>query len=223
MIRHKSDHRFYFLNKTAQPSTWDAPAPRTVLRQLLAPGSCLIAPETPDGMLARMVALAGFDVAYVGMRGTALNRIGSADADLLTATELIDNAARCIRTSGLPTLVDAGAGFGNAMNVRRTVEDLERAGAAGILLRDHADVPAYRQVARPLAPEEMAAKLRAACDARRDSGLLVVAGLSPHAPDGAERLSRYQDAGADLIHVGVIRDRAQAEALVGGIAGQPLV
>ncbi|RYY67756.1 MAG: carboxyvinyl-carboxyphosphonate phosphorylmutase, partial [Comamonadaceae bacterium] len=192
------------------------------MRALLATGACVVAPETPDGLLARMVAQAGFDVAYVGLQGTALNRIGSADASLLTATEAVDNAARCIGVSGLPTVVDTGSGFGNAMNVRRTVDELERAGAAAVLLRDDADVAGYRQAAAPVPPGEMAAKLKAACDARRDAGLLVVAGITCGAPDLAARVAACRDAGADLIHVGTVASGAQAAGMARALAGHTL-
>lgn len=194
------------------------------LRERLAGDGCVLAPETPDGLMARMVALAGFDAAFVGLAGTALNRIGQPDAGLLTATELVDNAARCIAASGLPTVVDAGTGFGNPVNVLRTVAALERAGAAGVLLGDAEEPRRHRTSTRAIAPADMQAKLRAACDARGAGALLLVAGLegaadNPSLAAVADRARRYRDASADLIHVGAVHSRARAQALAEALPG----
>jgi 2-methylisocitrate lyase-like PEP mutase family enzyme len=204
-----------------------APSAPARLRALLVAGTCRIAPETQDGLVARMVALAGLELAFVGLTGTALNRIGSPDAGLLTATELVDNAARCVGASALPTVVDAGCGFGNPINVRRTVAELQRAGVAGVLLGDGAEPRAHRQAAGAIAPAEMAAKLRAAADARDGSPLVLVAGMAgvqEGTPSAAlaDRAARYREAGADLIHLGLVRDPASAAALAQELSGIPL-
>ncbi|MES2999229.1 MAG: isocitrate lyase/phosphoenolpyruvate mutase family protein [Pseudomonadota bacterium] len=197
------------------------------LRALLAVGACKIAPDTPDGLMGKMVALAGFEIAFVGLMGSALNRIGSPDAGLLTATELVDNATRCISASGLATIVDVGSGFGNPVNVLRTVSELVRAGAAGVLLNDGEDPRAHRNATAAISPADMAAKLKAACDARDESQLVVVAGISGAAEatsisSVATRAKRYREAGADLIHLGTLRATARAAALAKELAGIPL-
>lgn len=199
----------------------------TRLRTLLAAGQCRVAPETPDGLLAKMVALAGFEVAFVGLLGSTLNRIGSPDPGLLTATELVDTAARSIGVSGLATVVDAGSGFGNPINVRRTVTELQRCGAAGVLLRDTEDPRTHRTATGAISPADMAAKLKAACDVRVGADLVLVAGIegAPQASslaNVASRAARYRDAGADLIHVGLLRSRARAAALARKLDGFPL-
>jgi 2-methylisocitrate lyase-like PEP mutase family enzyme len=196
------------------------------LRRLLADGQCRVAPETPDGLMGRLVALAGFEVAFISLMGTTLNRIGSPDAGLLTATELVDNATRCIGASALPTVVDAGSGFGNPINVRRTVAELQRAGAASVLLRDVQDPPAHRNATATIAPADMAAKLKAACDVR-STNLVIVAGIEGAAQSAApgsvaSRAAGYVEAGADVIHVGKLRSRASATALARAIGGPPL-
>lgn len=193
-------------------------APAARLRALLALGACQLAPETPDGLMARMVGQAGFALGFVGLAGSALNRIGSPDPGLLTATELVDNAARAIGAGGLPTLVDAGSGFGNPINVRRTVAELVRAGAAGVLLSDAQDPPAHRGALAAVAPAEMVVKLQAACDVRGSSGCVLIAAVGGAAiagtlDDVVNRAARYREAGADLIHVGMLRSQARAEAL----------
>jgi 2-methylisocitrate lyase-like PEP mutase family enzyme len=172
-----------------------------------------------------MAALAGFEVAYVSRMGTTLNRIGSPDADLLTASELVDNAARCIGASGLPTVVDAGWGFGNPINVRRTVEELRAAGAAGVLLRDTQDSPTGGNASAPISPAEMAAKLTAARDVRGAS-LVVIAAVDPRQAssldDLAARVRRYRESGADLIHVGKLHKPADIAPLARALGGGPL-
>jgi 2-methylisocitrate lyase-like PEP mutase family enzyme len=196
------------------------------LTRLLIAGHCVLAPETPDGLMARMVALAGFEVAFIGMLGTTLNRIGRPDAGLLTATELVDNAARCIGASGLATVVDAGAGFGNPINVRRTVAELQTAGSAGVLLRDAQTPLAHRSATDSVSIADMAVKIRAACDVRVDPAFVVLAGIEGVQGSSLEhiagRAARYRDAGADLIHVGPLRSHAQAEALARQLKGIPL-
>lgn len=224
MISSLQNHRSIVQNSTNGPRTGCSPA---ALRPRLAAGSCQVAPETPDGLLGRMVALAGFEVAFVGLMGSALNRIGSPDAGLLTATELVDNATRCIAASGLSTVVDAGSGFGNPINVRRTVTELQRAGAAGVLISDAEDPRVHRTSARAIPAADMVAKIRAACDAREGSQLVLIAAVTGAADSlspaqVAERATRYRDAGADLIHLGILRDAARARSLAQDLAGIPL-
>lgn len=197
------------------------------LRDLLADGAYRAVPETPDGLMGRMVARAGFELAFVGLMGTALNRIGSPDAGLLTATELVDNAARCISASGLATVVDAGSGFGNPINVLRTVSELVRAGAAGVMLCDAEDARRHRGATVAIPCADMAAKLAAARDARDQSRLVIVAAISDAATDApiaavANRAARYREAGSDMVHLGMLRDPARAAALAKGLAGIPL-
>lgn len=196
------------------------------LRAQITPGRCLVVPETPDGLVSRMVARAGFEAAFVGLMGSALNRIGLPDAGLLTASELVDNAARCIAAGGLPTVVDAGTGFGNPVNVSRTVAELVRSGCAGVLLRDGEDPARHRGAVQSITPAEMVAKLRAARDAQGESDLLLIAGIEgTHLADAAQlahRAGLYLKAGADLLHLGRLGARDAFEPLLRALAGSPL-
>ncbi len=203
------------------------PGQASRLRTLLAGGQCLAVPETTDGLMARMVALAGFEVAFVGLLGSALNRIGSADAGLLTATELVDNAQRCMDVSGLATVVDVGSGFGNPINVRRTVTELARAGAAGVLLRDSADPRPHRGAHDAIPAADMAAKLKAATDVRAAAEWVLLAGIEDAAAGlapatVAARAARYRAAGADLIYLGTLPSRERASALAAALPDTPL-
>jgi len=158
-------------------------SPATRLRRLLREAACVHAPEAADGLTARLAARAGFDALYVSGPGTSANRLGARGAALLTATELADNVGRIFDCCGLPLVADAGDGYGNPINARRTVRDLEKAGAAGLHL-DDGDLPAA----------EMVAKLRAAADARRDPELVLIARTRR-----AEHAEAYRAAGADLL------------------------
>ena len=197
------------------------------LRDLLVKGRCEVAPETPDGLMAKMVAMAGFKVAFVGMMGTTLNRIGMPDAGLLTATELVDNAGRCVAAAGLATVVDAGSGFGNPINVLRTVTELQRIGAQGVLLRDAQDPRTHRTDTGAISIADMASKLKAACDVRADSAWVLIAGIEGVSETSSldeiiSRASRYRDAGADLIYLGTLRSHAHVHALAKALDGLPL-
>jgi 2-methylisocitrate lyase-like PEP mutase family enzyme len=214
------------MQQNKSPRTASGSAPER-LRALLAGAGCRAVPEMTDGLMARMVAMAGFEMAFVGLSGSALNRLGSPDAGLLTATELVDNAARCIEISGLATVVDAGTGFGNPINVRRTVGELQRSGAAGVLLTDAEEPRLHRSAAGAIPVEDMLAKLRAARDVRADCELVLMAGIQGAAQASslaavAGRARRYGEAGADLIHVGMLRSRSWALALAAELRCLPL-
>lgn len=201
--------------------------PPSRLRALVAAGQCIAVPETQDGLMARMVAQAGFEVAFVGLMGSALNRIGSPDAGLLTATELVDNAQRCMDVSGLATVVDIGSGFGNPINVRRTVAELARAGAAAVLLRDAADPRLHRSAHEAIPAADMVAKLKAATDVRGDAPWVLLAGIED-ASAGlapaviAARAARYRAAGADLIYLGSLSSLERASTLAAALPDTPL-
>ena len=108
----------------------------TRLRQLVSRPLCTVAPGVADALAARLVALEGFDAVYMTGFGTSLTRLGAPDVGLLTAGEMIDNAGRIVDASGLPVIADADTGYGNPINVRRTVRDYEKAGVAAIHIED---------------------------------------------------------------------------------------
>lgn len=179
--------------------------PAVRLRRLLESPGCVHAPEAADGLTARLVARAGFDALYVSGPGTSLNRLGAPGSALLTADEMADNVGRIFDACGLIVVADAGNGYGNPINVRRTVRDFEKAGAAALHLDDE-DLPAA----------EMVAKLHAACDARRDARLLLIA--RTRAP---ERAAAYQAAGADLLYVdGPVQERCALPLACGVAPGE---
>ncbi len=184
-----------------------AKRPTTLLRELFAAPGVIVAPGVADALNARLVAAEGYKAIYMTGGGTSAVRLGMPDVGLLTMPEMVDNAARIADASGLPVISDADTGYGNALNVRRTVRAFERAGVAAIHLEDQ-ELPKRcgHLSGKSLIPrEEMANKIRAACDARTDTDFVIIArtdALTVEGIDAAlERGKAYEEAGADMIFV----------------------
>lgn len=180
---------------------------RQKFRTLLTPGAAVVLPGVSNALAARVVADLGFPAAYVTGAGIANTYLGTPDNGLVTLSELVDHVGVIREVFPWPLMVDADTGFGNAMNMRRTVRLLERAGADAIQIEDqvfpkrcgHFDgkdvIPAA----------EMVAKVKAAVDARQDRDLIIVARTDAIAVEGfdaaIERAHRYRDAGADMTFI----------------------
>jgi 2-methylisocitrate lyase-like PEP mutase family enzyme len=173
-------------------------------RKLLVPGAAVVLPGVSNALAARVVADLGFPAAYVTGAGIANTYLGIPDNGLVTLTELVDHVAAIRDVFPGPLMVDADTGFGNAVNMVRTVKLLERAGADAIQIEDqvfpkrcgHFDGKAVIPTA------EMVAKIKAAVDARSNPNLLIVARTDAIATDGfaaaIARASAYREAGADV-------------------------
>lgn len=179
--------------------------PTTRLRQLLEQTRAVTAPGVADALGARLVTQHGFEAIYMTGAGTTAVRLGMPDVGLLTMTEMADNAARIADASGLPLVADADNGYGGVLNVRRTVQAFERAGVAGLHIEDQV-MPKRcgHLMGKQLIPvEEMVSKVKAACDARIDGDLLIIARTDAIAVEGLdralERAEVYRQAGADAI------------------------
>jgi 2-methylisocitrate lyase-like PEP mutase family enzyme len=180
---------------------------RRDFRTLLAPGAAVVLPGVSNALAARVVADLGFPAAYVTGAGIANTFLGIPDNGLVTLTELVDHVAAIRSVFPGPLMVDADTGFGNAVNVVRTVKLLERAGADAIQIEDqvfpkrcgHFDGKAV------IPQAEMVAKIKAAVDARGDPDLLIVArtdAIATHGFEAAiERAGAYREAGADVSFV----------------------
>lgn len=179
----------------------------TLLRELLAAPGVLVAPGVADALNARLVAAEGFKAIYMTGGGTSAVRLGMPDVGLLTMPEMVDNAARIADASGLPVISDADTGYGNPLNVRRTVRAFERAGVAAIHLEDQELPKRCGHLAGKtlVARGDMINKLRAACDARTDPDFMIIARTDALAVEGfeaaLERGRAYEEAGADMIFV----------------------
>ena len=173
------------------------------LRTLLAQPGMIVAPGAYDGLTARMVEQAGFPAVYMTGAGTAA-AAGYPDFGLLSMTEMVDNAARLVRSVRIPVIADADTGYGNELNTFRTVQEYERRGVAGIHIEDQVAPKRCGHLDRKeIVPrEDWIAKLRAACAARRDADFVVIARTDARAVVGFEeavaRANAGLEAGADL-------------------------
>ena len=189
--------------------------PAQKLRQLLAAEEAVIAPGVFDALTVLMVEQAGFDCAYVSGASVSFTRIGRPDLGLTTLTEVADSVANMRERTDIPLIVDADTGFGNALNVRRSVRLLERMGANGIQLEDQTSPKRCGHLAGKamVSTAEMVGKIKAALDARVDDATLIIARTDAISIDGidvaVERAVSYVDAGADVIFVEAMADKEQ--------------
>ena len=174
---------------------------------MLSPGAALLLPGVANALAARIVADQGFTAAYVTGAGIANTFLGVPDIGLVTVTELAEHVAAIRAVFPGPLVVDADTGFGNPLNMVRTVELLERAGADALQIEDQVFPKRCGHFAgkEVIPAAEMVAKVKAAVDTRRDRDLLIIARTDAIAPEGfeaaIERAAAYHDAGADVTFV----------------------
>src|SRR6266545_860556 len=203
--------------------------PAARLRALISKPGCLVAPGVADALAARLVSLEGFDAVYMTGFGTSLTRLGMPDVGLLTANEMIDNASRIVDASGLPVIADADTGYGNPINVRRTIRDYEKAGVAAIHIEDQVWPKRCGHLAgkRVIPTAEMVAKIKSACDARRDPDFAIITRTDAIAVEGLEaaleRGERYREAGADMLFIEAPVGREEVERVARHFKGVPLL
>lgn len=186
----------------------------TTLKNRLQSPDIVTAPGVYDAFSALLVAKAGFDAAYLSGASIAYTRFGRPDIGLLSLDDVAHVTGSIRERVDLHLVVDADTGFGNALNVQRTVRLLERAGASAIQLEDQTSPKRCGHLdGKTLVPAaEMAGKIRAAVDARRSADTLVVARTDAVAVEGLDaaldRMDRYADAGADVLFVEALRTPA---------------
>lgn len=189
------------------------------LRERLAGNEAVIAPGCYDALTALMVEQAGFHCTYVSGASVSFTRIGRPDLGLTTLTEVADSVANMRERTAIPLIVDADTGFGNALNVIRSVKLLERMGATAIQLEDQTAPKRCGHLAGKsmISTAEMTGKIKAALDARNDADTLIVARTDAIAIDGidaaVERGHAYIDAGADVLFVEAMPERAIMERI----------
>ena len=197
------------------------------LRDLLAGSEMIVAPFVFDCIQAKLAA-AGFEAVYMTGFGTAAAR-GYPDLGLLTMTEMVANARAISRSVNVPVICDADTGYGNPLNVWRTVREYEDAGAAALHVEDQVfpkrcGFLAGKQV---IAMEAMVPKVRAACDARRDRNFVIIArtdALQVNGWDDVVRRARaYRAAGADLVFVDGIKNLDDLKRYAEKLGDLPLI
>ncbi len=198
------------------------------LRALLSDGGLLVAPGVPDALAARLVQRAGFSVVYASGGAIARGR-GYPDLGLLTMSEVLEQLRPIVDAVALPVIADADTGYGNALNVYRTVQEFSAVGVAALHLEDQESPKRCGHLNdKALIPgAEMVAKLRAAVDARGDDGPLLIARTDAIAVEGfeaaLERALRYREAGADVLFVEAPENEEQIEAIAARLPGPKLI
>ncbi len=189
----------------------------TRLRALLAQPQILIAPGAADALTARLIQEAGFAAVYATGAGIANTQFALPDIGLVSSTEMLQQIQRIVNAAPVPVLADADTGYGNPLNVMRTVREYEHAGVAGIQLEDQVSPKkcGHFDGKEVIPAEEMAQKLRAAVAARQDPDLVLVARTDALAIHGFEqalaRARLYAENGADVIFLEALRTRDQIE------------
>ncbi|MET0668832.1 MAG: oxaloacetate decarboxylase [Xanthobacteraceae bacterium] len=177
---------------------------RREFRELLKPGAALLLPGVANALAARVVADTGFSAAYVTGAGIANTHLGIPDNGLVTLTELTDHVHAIRDVFPRPLMVDADTGFGNALNMGRTIKVLERAGADAIQIEDQVFPKRCGHIeGKEVIPAtEMVSKIKAAVDARADADLMIVARTDAIAVEGfnaaMDRAHAFREAGADV-------------------------
>lgn len=179
----------------------------TKMRQLFQTGKMIVAPGAHDALTAKIIGKTGFDAVYMTGYGQAASHLGNPDVGLLTMSEMVARASAIVEAAGVPVIADADTGFGNAINVRRTVREYEKAGVAVIQLEDQVmPKKCGHMLGRQVFPkEEMVGKIKAAADARMDDDFMIMARTDARTimgiDEAIERGLAYQEAGADIIFI----------------------
>ena len=200
--------------------------PTMTFHQRLQQTQVVLAPGIYDALSALIAEQSGFEALYLSGASIAYTRLGRSDVGLTTATEVADTLARITERVSLPVIVDADTGFGNALNVQRTVLAFERAGAAMIQLEDQGFPKRCGHLdGKTVVPtREMQGKLRAALDARRSPQTLILARTDAVAVEGFEaamdRAEAYLECGVDALFIEAVRSPEQMDVACGRFAGR---
>ena len=196
------------------------------MRQLMASDQMIVAPFIMNALHAKIAESVGFDAVYMTGAGTSAER-GFPDVGLLTMTEMVANAKYVANAVDIPVICDADTGYGNPLNVQRTVREYESAGVAGIHLEDQ-QFPkkcGFFEGKQVIPMEEHVQKIRAALDARVNADFVIIARCDAYAVTGWEdtvrRCREYMDAGADMVFVDGIKSEDDLKIYARDLAAAP--
>jgi len=198
------------------------------LRTLLNGSEMVVAPFVYDALQAKIAERTGFNAVYMTGFGTAAAR-GFPDLGLLTMSEMVQNVRTIAHAVKIPLICDADTGYGNPLNVWRTVREYEEAGAAALHIEDQVFPKkcGFLSGKQVIPMDEMLPKVRAACDARRDPNLVIIARTDALAVNGwddvVRRCRAYREAGADLVFVDGIRTQDDLKNYAGKLGNLPLL
>ena len=191
---------------------------REKLRAVLSGSACIHPGSVYDAISIRIAEDLGFEIGMFGGSVASLAVLGDPDIALITLTEFAEQMRRMSRAASLPVVVDADHGYGNALNVRRTIEELEAAGAAGLTIEDTLLPPAFGEAKTQLISlEEGVGKMKAALDARRDSSLVIIARTGAVSisslEDAIARAKAYEATGVDALFFTGIKAKAELDSI----------
>jgi methylisocitrate lyase len=200
----------------------------TTLRRMLDGPEIVVLPGAYDALSARLAERAGFSAMFTTGFGFSASVLGQPDFGLLTMSETMDRVRHVVRAVSVPVVADMDTGYGNPLNVWRTVQEVVDAGAAGIILEDQ-EWPkkcGHFEGKRVIPAEDHVAKLKAAIDARGDDDLVIIARTDARAPLGLDEAIRrgrmYRDAGADVVFVEAPQSIDELRAVKEAIPDRPL-
>jgi PEP phosphonomutase and related enzymes len=191
------------------------------LRERLRSGGIVVAPGVFDGLSALVASQAGFEALYLSGASIAYTRFGRSDIGLVSMTEVADTLGAIRERVETPIIVDADTGFGNALNVQRTVRLFERNGASGIQLEDQSSPKrcGHLNGKSLISAAEMVGKIKAALDARKSEDTLIVARTDAIGVEGfdaaLDRAGRYMEAGCDVLFVEAPRSLDEMRSITG--------
>jgi carboxyvinyl-carboxyphosphonate phosphorylmutase len=189
----------------------------------------VLAPGCYDALGARLIEEAGFSAVYMSGFGTSAGLLGRPDVGLVSMSEMVDNARRIVDAVDLPVIADADTGYGNAINVLRTVREYEKAGVAALHIEDQVAPKkcGHMEGKQVVSVAEMVEKVRAAVDARISSDLLIIARTDARAVEGLdaaiERAARYREAGADILFIEAPQSVEEIRAIADAFPSVPLL
>ena len=202
--------------------------PSTTLRRMLDEPEIIVLPGAYDALTARLAERAGFSAVFTTGFGIAATVLGMPDFGLLTMSETMERVRHIVRAVGVPLVADMDTGYGNALNVVRTVRECVALGVAGIILEDQ-EWPkkcGHFEGKRVIPAEEQAAKLRAAVDARGGDDLVIIGRTDARQPLGLEEAIRrgrlYREAGADIVFIEAPRSVEELRSVAEAIPDAPL-
>jgi 2-methylisocitrate lyase-like PEP mutase family enzyme len=198
----------------------------TKLRQMLNSGEMVVAPFVLNALHAKIAESVGFQAVYMTGAGTSAER-GFPDVGLLTMTEMVANAKYIATAVDVPVICDADTGYGNPLNVQRTIREYEMAGVAGVHIEDQLFPKkcGFFEGKQVIPQDEAVQKIRAAKDARTDPDFVIIARCDSYAVTGWEdtvsRCNAYVDAGADMVFVDGIKSEDDIRNYAKDMAGLP--
>jgi len=200
---------------------------REALRSILSGSACVRPGSVYDAISIRIAEDLGFKLGMFGGSVASLAVLGDPDIALITLTEFAEQMRRMSRAAALPVLVDADHGYGNALNVRRTVQELDTAGAAGLTIEDTLLPQAFGETKTQLISlDEGVGKMKAALDGRGDPSLVIMARTGAASitslEDAIARVKAYEATGVDALFLTGIKTRAELEAMA-GVTKLPIV